>query len=106
MAKGTAAKTTRTKKASAPVTGDGQYTIYDPAAARDAYTKGAVVFFTKVRNWLDKGALVEAYGRVVSVDLFDGEVPYIEVSFDDSQVKKLNAVDLGKDVRKFLLEVK
>lgn len=106
MAKGTTAKTTRTKKPSAPLTGDGQHQVYDPASPRDAYTKGEVVFFPKVRNWLDKGTVVEAFGRIVSVDLFDGEVPYIEVSFDDSQVKKLNEVDLGKDLRRFLLEVK
>jgi hypothetical protein len=56
-----------------------------------------------VRNWLDKGNLVEAYGRVSNVQIFDNEAPYLEVIFDD---KKLNEIDLGKDVRKFLLEVK
>jgi hypothetical protein len=106
MAKTTATKTTRTKKPSAQMTEDGQHAVYDPSAPRDAYTKGDVVFFPKVRNWLNKGALVEAYGRIVSVDLFDGEAPFLEVSFDDSQVRKLNKIDLGKDIRKFMLEVK
>jgi hypothetical protein len=30
----------------------------------------------------------------------------MEISFDDNSVKKLNKVDLGKDIRRFLLEVK
>ena len=99
-------KTTKAKKPAIPTTEDGNYAVYDPSAARDSYSKGDIVFFHKVRNWLDKGALVEAYGKVVSVSLFDNEVPYLEVSFDDSQTRKLNKVDLGKDIRKFLLEVK
>lgn len=97
-----ATRTTAAKKATAATTEDGK-AIYDPASTRDTYKKGDVLFFPKVRNWLDKGNLVEAYGRVVNVALFDNEAPFIEVIFDD---KKLNKVDLGKDVRKFLLEVK
>ena len=96
----------RAKKTVTPMTEDGKHPMYDPAAARDAYKKGDIVYFEKVRSWLDKGSFTEAYGRVVSVDLFDGEVPYVEVSFDDSSVKKLNKADLGKDLRRFLLEVK
>ena len=106
MAKTTTSKSAKAKKQVATVTPDGQYPIYEPGASRDAYKKGDIVFFPKVRSWLDRGAIVEAYGRIVSVELFDGEVPYLEVSFDDPSVKKLNAVDLGKDHRKFLLEVK
>ena len=30
----------------------------------------------------------------------------MEISFDDTSVKKLNKTDLGKDIRSFLLEVK
>jgi len=106
MAKTTASKSSKSKKAAAQVTEDGQYPIYDASASRDSFKKGDVLFFSKVRNWLDKGALVEAYGTVVNTGLFANEVPYLEVSFDHSEVKKLNKVDLGKDKRKFLLEVK
>src|SRR5688500_16682741 len=101
----TATKTaskTAAKKTAVAKTEDG-HLIYDPAAPRDAYKKGDVLHFAKVRNWLDRGELVSAYGTVVNVSLFDNEVPFLEVKFDD---KKLNKVDLGKDVRKFLLEVK
>ena len=98
-----ASKTTRSKKVTVPKTDDGQ-PIYQAEAARDAYVKGDVVFFPKVRNWLGKGVLVEAFGKVVNAGLFDNEAPYIEVNFDDC--KKLNKVDLGKDIRKFLLELK
>ena len=93
-----------TKKVQVQTTEDGKYSVYDAAAPRDAYDEGDIVFFTKVRNWLNKGELVEAYGKVIRKDLFDDEVPYIEVSF--FEVKKMNKVDLGKDIRKFLLEVK
>lgn len=96
--------TTAAKKTAAATTEEGKHVIYDPASSRDSYKKGDVVFFPKVRNWLDKGSFVEAYARVVNVSLFEGEAPFIEVSFDD--VKKMNGVDLGKDIRKFLLEVK
>lgn len=106
MAKSTSSKTSKSKKTATPMTEDGEYPLYDPAASRDAYKKGDVVFFPKVRNWLDKGAFAEAFGRVVNIELFDNEVPYMEISFDDNSVKKLNKVDLGKDIRRFLLEVK
>lgn len=98
------ARATTTKKVVAATTEEGKHPIYDSGATRDTYKKGDVIFFHKVRNWLDKGALVEAYARVVNVGIFEGEAPFIEVSFDD--VKKMNTVDLGKDIRKFLLEVK
>jgi hypothetical protein len=101
MAKTTSSKS---KKTGTPMTDDGKYPMYTPTAPRDAYQKGDVVFFPKVRNWLAKGALVEALGKVVNVGLFDNEVPYIEVNFDS--MKKDNNVDLGKDIRKFMLEVK
>jgi hypothetical protein len=103
--KTTATKTTRTSAAKKTVlakTEDG-HTIYEASAPRDAFKKGVVVHFPKVRNWLDRGDIISAFGTVVNVSLFDNEVPYLEVKFDD---KKLNKVDLGKDVRKFLLEVK
>lgn len=106
MAKSTASKSSRAKKPVTPLTEDGQHAQYDPEAGRDAYKKGDVVFFPKVRNWLNKGSLTQAYGRIVNVELFDGDVPLLEVSFDDSSVKKLNNVDLGKDLRRFLLETK
>jgi hypothetical protein len=107
MARTTATKTsskTASKKSASNVADKDGYPVYDPAADRDAYKKGDVVFFPKVRNWLAKGNLVEAYGRVINVQLFEGEAPYIEVSFDDQ--KKQNGIDLGKDIRKFLLEVR
>jgi hypothetical protein len=106
MAKSTSTKSSKSKKAVTPMTEDGKYALYEPTAPREAYKKGDVVFFTKVRNWLDKGAFTEAYGRVVNIELFDNEVPYMEISFDDGSVKKMNKVDLGKDIRRFLLEVK
>ncbi len=80
------------------------YKIYYPDASRDTYSKGDIVFFEKVRNWTARGELVEAYGKVVQVDLFDGEVPYLEVSFSDA--KKLNKLDLGDDLRRYILEAK
>lgn len=98
----TATKTAAKKTATVAKTEDG-HMIYDASAPRDAFKKGDVLFFPKVRNWLDRGDLISAYGTVVNVSLFDNEVPFLEVKFDD---KKLNKVDLGKDVRKFLLEVK
>jgi hypothetical protein len=99
------AKSTKIRKpAAVTTTEDGKYQVYAPTAQRDAYKKGDVVFFPKVRNWLNKGELIEAYGKVINAGLFDNEVPYIEVSFDDT--KKMNKTDLGKDIRRFLLEVK
>lgn len=106
MAKSTSSRSSRSKKSVTPMTDDGKHPLYDPSAPRDAYKKGDVIYFPKVRNWLDKGALVEAFGRVVNVELLDGDVPYMEISFDDTSVKKLNKTDLGKDIRRFLLEVK
>ncbi len=98
----TAAKSSRSKKE--PISGDGQYPIYDPAASRDAYKVGDIVKFEKVRDWINKGELIEARGKVVGISVFDKTIPYLEVSFSD--VKKLNKVDLGSDVRKFILEQK
>jgi hypothetical protein len=86
------------------VAGDSQYPIYDHSASRDSYKVGDVVKFEKVRNWLDKGELVEAYGKVVGIGIFDKTVPYLEVSFHD--VKKLNSFDLGSDIRRYILEQK
>lgn len=106
MAKSTTTRSSKSKKTVISMTEDGKYPIYEPATLRDAYKKGDILFFPKVRSWLDQGAFVEAYGRIVNVELFDDEVPYIEVSFDDTSVKKLNKIDLGKDIRRFLLEVK
>ena len=80
------------------------YKIYYSDASRDTYTKGDIVFFERVRSWTARGELVEAFGKVVSVDLFDGDVPFVEVSFSDA--KKLNKHDLGDDLRKFILETK
>ena len=106
MAKTTTSRSAKTKKAATPMTNDGKYPQYDPTSLRDAYKKGDILHFPKVRSWLDQGSFVEAYGRVVNVELFDDEVPYLEISFDDTSVKKLNNIDLGKDIRRFLLEVK
>ena len=104
MAKTTSTKTTRTRKAAVPTSPDGNHPAYDPAVARTAYSKGDVVYFPKVRNWMDKGELVDVLGTVVGTGVFDSEVPYIEVSFHAQ--KKVNKIDLGKDIRKFILEVK
>jgi len=86
------------------VKGDAQYPIYDPSASRNAYKVGDIVKFPQVRDWLNKGELVEAYGKVVGAGVFDKTVPYIEVSF--AEVKKLNKHELGSDIRKFILEYK
>ena len=108
MAKTTAVKkptkTTRARKSAVPMAPDGEHTMYDPAAARASYKKGDVVYFPKVRNWMDKGALVDVLGTVVNAAVFDNEVPYIEVNFHAQ--KKANKIDLGKDIRKFILELK
>jgi hypothetical protein len=97
------------KKAKIPkpkplVKGDDHYAIYDSTATRDSYKVGDVIKFEKVREWLNKGELVPAYGKVVGISIFDKTIPYLEVSFSD--VKKLNTVDLGSDIRKFILEQK
>ena len=99
-----APRTSKAKKPAVQMTEDGQHAVYDSTVTRDTYKKGDVLLFPKVRNWLDKGSLIEAFGKVINVMVFENEVPYIEVSFDDT--RKMNKVDLGKDVRRFLLEVK
>lgn len=101
MAKAT---TSKTKKVAVQKTADGKHQIYDPAAPRTAFKKSDVVMFPKVRDWLNKGELVEVLGTVINTGVFDNEVPYIEVSFHAQ--KKVNKIDLGKDIRKFILEVK
>jgi len=106
MAKSTSSESSKSKKQTTPMTEDGKHPLYESTASREAYKKGDVIYFPKVRNWLDKGAFTEAYGRVVNVEIFDGDVPYLEISFDDTSVKKLNKIDLGKDIRRFLLEAK
>ena len=78
--------------------------MYDSSAPRTGYKKGDVVYFPKVRNWMDKGALVSVLGTVVNTGVFDNEVPYLEVNFHTQ--KKVNKIDLGKDIRKFILELK
>jgi len=96
--------TSKTKKAAVQMTDDGKYPVYDPSAPRTAFKKNDVVFFPKVRDWLHRGELVGVLGTVVNTDVFDNEVPYIEVSFHAH--RKENKIDLGKDIRKFILEVK
>jgi|GEM_PF-1290970 len=99
-----AAKASRRRSSKAMVKGDAQYPAYDPTATRDSYKVGDVVKFDKVRDWASKGELVEAYGKIVGIGIFDKTIPYLEVSFSD--VKKLNSRDLGADIRRFILEQK
>jgi len=99
-----AAKSPRRKSSKTMVKGDAQYPAYDPTATRDSYKVGDVVKFDKVRNWANQGELVEAYGKIVGIGIFDKTIPYLEVSFSD--VKKLNSRDLGADIRRFILEQK
>jgi len=98
------ARTSRATKTAPPKSPDGEHPMYDPAASRSAYSKGDVVYFPKVRNWMDKGEMVDVLGTVVNTGVFDNEVPYIEVNFHAQ--KKVNKIDLGKDIRRFILEVK
>ena len=98
VAKKTAETSKRPKE-----TADG-YKIYYSDSKRDTYSKGDIVYFERVRNWMRRGELTDAFGKVTSVDLFDGDVPFIEVSFSDA--KKLNKVDLGDELRRFILETK
>jgi hypothetical protein len=84
----------------------GRGKTYDAFAAASDYSPGDVLHFDQVRHWLGKGELVEAYGRVLSVERFDNEVPYITVSFSDPEVKELNSIDLGNWPRNFLVELK
>jgi curved DNA-binding protein CbpA len=80
------------------------YRMYDPALPAEIYERGQIWYFPKVRSWLDKYALVEAFGKVMAVDSLDGingELRYVEVSFYDT--RKMNTVDLGKDLRRFIV---
>lgn len=86
--------------------GSGKFQTFDAAAAASAYSAGTVLFFPQVRHWHDKGNLVEAYGKVLSVEKFDNEVPYIVVSFEGPELAELNAFELGKDPRNFLIDTK
>jgi hypothetical protein len=84
----------------------GKVQTFDAAAPAANYSAGSVLFFPQVRHWHDKGNLVEAYGKVLSVEKFDNEVPFIVVSFDDPEVNALNSFELGKDPRNFLVDMK
>lgn len=97
-----APKAERPRRAVKKVEMVGDYKVYDPAASREAYKKGEIIQFPLVRNWLDKGRPVAAFGKIVNISVFDNDIPYLEVSFEDA--KKLNKVDLGKEIRKFILE--
>ena len=72
MAKSTTSKSSKSKKPVVTMTEDGKYPVYEPGAARDTFKKGDVLFFPKVRSWLDQGAFVEAYGRIVNVSSVTG----------------------------------
>jgi hypothetical protein len=84
----------------------GRGKTYDAFAPAADYAPGEVLHFDQVRHWLGKGELVEAYGKVLSVEKFDNEVPYITVSFSDPEVAEQNKVDLGAWPRNFLVELK
>ena len=86
--------------------GAGKFQTFDAAAAATAYSAGTILFFQQVRHWHDKGNLVEAYGKVLKVEKFDNEVPYITVTFDDPEVAELNTFELGKGPRDFLIDMK
>jgi hypothetical protein len=80
------------------------YRIYDPVLPAEIYERGQIWYFPKVRSWLDKYALVEAFGKVMAVDSFEGingELKFVEVSFYDT--RKMNTADLGKDLRRFVV---
>ena len=56
--------------------------------------------FPRVRSWLAKYELVEAFGKVMGVDKFDGlsgEVSFIEVSF--YELRKMNGADLSNGLQ-------
>ncbi len=95
----------RTSTSSTPRRG-GKTKDYDAFAAPAAYNPGDVLHFTQVRHWHAKGELVEAYGKVLSVEKFDNEVPYLVVSFSDPEVQELNTHDLGNWPRNFLVDLK
>ena len=80
------------------------YRIYDPVLPAEIYERGQIWYFPKVRSWLDKYALIEAFGKVMAVDSFEGingELKFVEVSFYDT--RKMNTTDLGKDLRRFIV---
>jgi hypothetical protein len=83
----------------------GKIKTYSGTAGAAAYSPGEVLHFEEVRLWRDKGNLVEAYGKVLSVEKFDNEVPYIVVSFNDPEVDELNEYDLGNWPRNFLVDI-
>jgi hypothetical protein len=87
-------------------TSSGSGKTYDAFAPASAYSAGDVLQFEQVRNWLGKGELVPAVGKVLSVEKFDNEVPYIIVSFNDPDVQAQNKYDLGNWTRNFLVELK
>jgi len=100
--KAAAPRAERPRRAIKKVEMVGDYKVYDPSASREAYKKGEIIQFPLVRNWLDKGKPVTAFGKIVNIQTFDDDIPYLEVSFEDA--KKLNKLDLGKEIRKFILE--
>jgi hypothetical protein len=80
------------------------YRIYESTLPAEIYERGQIWYFPKVRSWLDKYALIEAFGKVMAVDSFDGingELKFVEVSFYDT--RKMNTTDLGKDLRRFIV---
>lgn len=81
-----------------------EYKEYHPSAKRKDFKPGDIVYFPKVRDWLNKGRFVEAYGKVINIETFDDGTPYLKVSF--SEAKELNKVELGSEIRKFILEQK
>ncbi len=91
-------KAKRSKKAQV------EYKEYHPSAKRKDFKPGDIVYFPKVRDWLNKGRFVEAYGKVINIETFDDGTPYLKVSF--SEAKELNKVELGSEIRKFILEQK
>lgn len=93
-----AAKTVKKDKKPRVKTKDG-YKVFDPNLPHTTYSVGEVLWFAAVRNWIGKGALVEAIGKVVNKGHFDDDVPYLEISFDGLN----NKVDLGSGLRKFIL---
>jgi curved DNA-binding protein CbpA len=102
----TARRTTRSTRPQAEVhTHDGEnYRMYNANLPASLYERGQVWFFPRVRSWLDKYALVNAFGKVMGTDTFEGlngEVNFVEVSFHE--LRKMNGADLGKDLRRFVI---
>lgn len=84
--------------------GEENYRKYDPKLPPSVFERGQVWYFPQVRSWLNKYALVEAFGKIMGVDNFEGinaEISYIEVSF--YELRKMNGGDLGKDLRRFVV---